>query len=70
MSQDGVRSTNSVHNEVVDIEEPVVAATRVIDELFPECHAAFLSRGVLTSRRTAPVELRYFSLQLSHGRES
>jgi len=52
-----VKPMNSEHNEVMDIEEPVVAATRVIDELFPECRAAFLSSGVLTSRRTATSDL-------------
>jgi hypothetical protein len=37
--------------------EPLVAATRVIEELFPECRDAFLSKSVLTSRRTSTSDL-------------
>lgn len=37
--------------------EPVNAATRVIDAKFPECRNAFLSRSVLTSRRTPTSDL-------------
>jgi len=37
--------------------EPVDAASRVIEKRFPECRDAFLSRSVLTSRRTPTSDL-------------
>jgi len=37
--------------------EPVIAATRVIEERFPECRDAFLSKSVLTSHRTPTSDL-------------
>lgn len=45
------------HNEVVEIVEPIVAATRVVQERFPECRVAFLSNSVLGSRRTSTSDL-------------
>jgi len=41
----------------MEIEEPVIAATRVIEERFPECRDAFLSKSVLTSHRTPTSDL-------------
>jgi len=41
----------------MEIADPAVAATRVIEERFPECRDAFLSNSVLTSRRTPTSDL-------------
>ncbi len=41
----------------MDIAEPIVAATRVIEERFPASRTAFLSNGVLSSRRTPTSDL-------------
>jgi hypothetical protein len=41
----------------MEIEEPIIAATRVIEERFPECRDAFLAKCVLTSRRTPTSDL-------------
>ena len=41
----------------MDIAEPVVAATRVVEERFPESRTAFLSKSVLGSHRTPTSDL-------------
>jgi hypothetical protein len=41
----------------MDIDDPVIAATRVVEETFPDCLISFLSSGVLTSRRTPTSDL-------------
>jgi hypothetical protein len=41
----------------MDVTDPVSVATRVLEERFPECRSAFLSNGVLTSRRTPTSDL-------------
>ena len=41
----------------MDIAEPIVAATRVVEERFPDCRVAFLSNSVLSSRRTPTSDL-------------
>lgn len=38
-------------------KDPVIAAAEIVQELFPNCRAAFLSSGVLSSRRTPTSDL-------------
>ena len=50
-------SSEYEHNERMEIIEPIIAATLVVEERFPECHVAFLSKTVLGSRRTPTSDL-------------
>jgi len=52
-----VSSVHNEHNDGMENLEPIEAASRVIEELFPGCRDAFLSRSVLTSRRTPTSDL-------------
>ncbi|KJF18912.1 MULTISPECIES: hypothetical protein [Acidithrix] len=41
----------------METADPIVAATQIVNERFPECRGAFLSKSVLTSHRTPTSDL-------------